>query len=139
MLSNNLTTNEVKNSAGTEVEFVRLSIGDHKTEFSASGEIPNAPNRLKISHQESGVGFNKRRRSMVRFDLTLQSTVDTTKFTTLSAYTVLDVPLGAFNSSTYFKTVLAQLMSFLASTGADTTIKYDCTGCGADALVNGTL
>jgi len=35
--------------------------------------------------------------------------------------------------------VLAELMSFLASTGADTTIKFDGTGNGAAAILSGGL
>jgi hypothetical protein len=35
--------------------------------------------------------------------------------------------------------VLAYLQSFLASDGSDTAIKYDCTGSGAAALLNGSL
>jgi hypothetical protein len=35
--------------------------------------------------------------------------------------------------------VVAALVSFLASKGASTTILYDCTGYGAEALINGSL
>lgn len=46
MLSNTLVTNEVKNAAGTEVEFQRISTGTRSTEFAATSETPAAPNRL---------------------------------------------------------------------------------------------
>lgn len=139
MLPNTLNTNEVKNSAGTEVEFSRLSTGDRNTEFSQITESPSLPHRLKIAHQESGVGLRKRRRSLVRFDKTVISTVDNITPVTISAYAVLDAPVGAMAANAEFANVLAELMSFLASIGASTTILYDCTGNGADALLKGGL
>jgi len=139
MLTNTLNTNEIKNAAGTEVEFTRLSIGDRKTEFAMIGETPALPNRLVISHQESGTGLNRRRRSVVRFDRTSAGEVDTTVNVKSSAYVVLDSPTGNLSSTSAEKAVLAQLMSFIASLGATTTILYDCTGNGADCLVNGGI
>jgi hypothetical protein len=57
----------------------------------------------------------------------------------VSAYAVLDIPVGDISANTEPKNVLANLMSFIASLGASTTILFDCTGNGADALVNGGL
>lgn len=139
MLANTLNTNEVKNSAGTEVEFSRLSTSDRQTEFSQIAEAPSAPHRLKISHLETGSGINQRRRSLVRFDKTVASTVDATKLVTVSAYAVLDAPIGALVANTEMANVIAELMSFLATTGAATTVLFDCTGNGADALLKGGL
>lgn len=139
MLTNTLNTNEIKNAAGTEVEFTRLSIGDRKTEFAMIGETPAQPNRLVITHQESGVGANRRRRSLVRFDRTTAGEVDTTVNVKSSAYIVLDSPIGNLTTSTATKAVLAQLIAFVASLGASTTILYDCTGNGADVLINGGI
>lgn len=139
MLSNTLNTNEIKNAAGTEVEFQRLSQNGRATEFGQITESPNAPHRLKISHLESGSGLTKRRRSVVRFDKTVASTVDTTKTCTVSAYVVLDAPIGALIATTEFANVLAELMSFCASLGASTTILYDGTGNGAATLISGGL
>jgi len=139
MLSNTLNTNEVKNSAGTEVEFQRISQEERSTEFAQITEQPNLPHRLKISHQESGTGFSRRRRSVVRFDKDVASTVDTTKTVTVSAYMVLDAPLGALTASTELANVCAEVMSFCASLGASTTILYDCTGNGAATLLSGGL
>lgn len=139
MLSNTLNTNEIKNSAGTEVEFSRLSSNDRTTEFAQITETPYCPHRLKVAHQESGVGIKKRRRSLVRFDKTVMSTVDTTLPVTVSAYMVLDAPVGALTTNAEMANVLAELMSFCATTGAATTVLFDCTGNGAATLLNGGL
>lgn len=139
MLSNTLNTNEVKDAAGTEVEFQRLSQNGRTTEFGKITELPNLPHRLKISHLESGSGFNRRRRSVIRIDKTVASTVDTTKSVTVSAYIVLDAPLGALAANTEMGNVLANIMSFTATTGAATTVLFDGTGNGATALLTGGL
>lgn len=139
MLSNTLNTNEIKNSAGTEVEFSRLSTSDRSTVFAQSSETPSAPHRLTISHQESGSGLKKRRRSLVRFDKTVISGVDNITPVTVSAYAVLDHPVGASTSNAEAANVLAELMSFMASLGATTTILYDGSGNGANALLTGGL
>lgn len=139
MLSNTLNTNEIKNSAGTEVEFSRLSSNERSTVFSQISETPNLPHRLTISHQENGEGLKKRRRSVIRVDKTTMSGVDTTLPITTSCYIVLDHPVGASSSNAEAANVLAELMSFCASLGANTTILYDCTGNGAATLLNGQL
>lgn len=137
MLSNTLNTNEVKNSAGTEVEFSRLSSNSRSTEFSQIAETPNAPHRLKISHQESGVGSGLRRRSVVRIDKTIVGV--SLQPRTVSAYLVLDAPVGDLSADTEIKNVIAEVLSFCATTGAATTVLFDCTGNGANALVSGGL
>jgi hypothetical protein len=137
MLSNTLNTNEIKDSAGTEVEFQRLGTNGRSTEYAQITETPIAPHRLKISHLESGTGASKRRRSVVRFDKTVTG-ADALP-TTISAYTVLDIPVGDLSTYTEAKNVLAELMSFCASLGASTTILYDCTGNGAVCLTSGGL
>lgn len=139
MLTNTLNTNEIKNAAGTEVEFTRLSIGDRKTEFAMISETPALPNRLTIAHAESGSGISRRRRSVIRIDRTTAGEVDTTVNVKSSFYIVGDLPIGNLTASTAPKAALAQLMSFLASLGATTTILYDCTGNGADCLINGGI
>lgn len=139
MLSNTLNTNEVKNAAGTEVEFTRLKTSDRSTEFGMIAESPAYEHRLKISHQESGSGLTKRRRSVVRIDKNVASTVDATKTVTVSAYLVMDAPIGALTASTEFANVLAEVLSFCATTGAATTVLFDGTGNGAVALLSGGL
>lgn len=138
-MTNDLNTNEIKNPAGTEVEFTRISTGPREGVWKATSETPNLPNRLTIKHSETGSGFNARRRSLVRFDKTIASTVDATKNVTVSAYAVLDAPVGACAAMADMDDPLAYLMSFVASLGASTTILYDCTGNGARALLNGEI
>jgi hypothetical protein len=139
MLTNTLNTNEVKDSAGAEIEFTRLSIADRSTVFAKISESPATPHRLAISHQESGAGLGKRRRSVVRVDKTVVSSVDSVTPVVVSAYIVLDTPVGALTVATEPTHVLAELMSFVASLGASTTILYDGTGNGAQVLLTGGL
>lgn len=139
MLSNTLNTNEVKNSAGTEVEFHRLSTNQRSTEFAQITESPATPHRLSIAHQEVGANSKRRRRSVVRIDKTVVSTVDSVTPVVVSAYVVLDTPVGALTAMTEPTNVLAEIMSFCASTGATSTILFDGTGNGAKALLEGSL
>jgi len=137
MLANTLVTNEVKNSTGAEVEFSRASTEGRTTVFKQSAETPNAPHRLKISHQESGAGTKLVRRSVVRVDKTV--TGADSNPVVVTAYTVLVHPVGNLASQAEPKHVLAELMSFCASLGASTTILYDGTGNGAVCLLEGDL
>jgi hypothetical protein len=140
MLANTLNTNEIKNSAGTEVEFQRISQGPNReTVYAQITESPSLPHRLSIKHVETGSGVNLRRRSLVRFDKSVVSTVDATKTVTISAYAVLDTPSGALTANTEPTHVVAELMSFLASLGLSTTILYDGTGNGAATMLSGGL
>jgi hypothetical protein len=139
MLANSLNTNEIKNSAGTEVEFTRLSTNNRETVFQQVAETPSLPHRLVIKHLESGAGIKKRRRSVVRFDKTVMSGVDATVPITISAYCVLDTPVGGLTANTEPTHVMAELQSFVASLGATTTILYDGTGNGTRVLLNGEL
>jgi hypothetical protein len=139
MLSNTLNTNEVKNSNGTEVEFSRLSTSGRSTEFAQISESPALPHRLSIQHQETGVGLKQRRRSVIRIDKTTISGVDDVTPITTSAYMVLDIPQGASETTAEAANVIAELISFVASLGASTTILYDGTGNGAKALLEGGL
>lgn len=139
MLSNSLNTNEIKNSTGTEVEFQSLSIDARSRIFAMIGETPALKHRLTVSHQEVGVGMKSRRRSVVRVDKTVLSGVDSVTPVTVSAYIVLDVPIGAMTSIAEGTNVVAELLSFCATTGAGTTVLFDGTGNGAAALLNGSL
>lgn len=137
MLPNALNTNEVKNAAGTEVEFQRLISNDRTLTFAQVGELPNLEHRLKVSHQEAGTGSEMRRRSVTRVDKKVTGVSG--KPRNIGGYIVLDVPVGDIADYTEAKNVLSEVMSFAASTGADTAIKFDCTGNGAAALISGSL
>jgi len=136
MIPTNLTTNEVKNSAGTEEEFLRQSTEGRKVVFAKNGEVPNQPHRITVQHSEVGVGAALRRRSVVRVDKTVAGVSSNPRV--VSAYVVVDLPVGDSADDDDFQDVLANLMSFVASTGADSTIKFDCSGYGAAALVGGS-
>jgi len=139
MLSNTLNTNEIKDSAGTEVEFQRLSTIGRTTEFAKISEAPDKPHRLKISHLETGSGSSKRRRSVVRIDETQPSDRDSSLMATVSAYIVLDAPVGALDGTSRMNDAIANLLSFCATTGAGTTVLFNGTGNGAVTLVTGGL
>lgn len=139
MLSDTLNTNEVKNAAGVEVEFQRLSANERSKVYAQVGENPALQHRLSISHQETGSGMKRRRRSVVRVDKSVMSGIDATVPITVSAYTVVDFPVGAMSAITEGTNVLAELMSFLATTGSGTTVLFDGTGNGASALLSGGL
>lgn len=138
MLATSLNTNEIKNSAGTEVEFQHRQYGEGMMrEFSAIGELPNLEHRLVVSHQESGSAAKKVRRSLVRFNKNVAGVDGTIE--TISFYTVAVIPVGNLANFTEVTNVCAELVSFLASLGASTTILYDGTGNGATSLINGSL
>lgn len=142
MLPINLNTNEVKDPSGAEVEFIRHSLLGTTLTFRNVNEGPNTPHRLTIAHKDIGEGSKKRRRSVARVDLTFDSNADTASFVepaTVSAYAVVDAPVGVMNDYTMAQHAIANLVSFLASKGASTTILYDGTGYGAESLINGTL
>jgi hypothetical protein len=139
MLSNSLVTNEVKNSAGVEIEFTRMSTNDRQTVFAKVNEVPSLPHRLILSHQESGSGIKLVRRSVMRFDKTIISEVDAITPVVISCYTVAVIPVGHLDTLAEPTHVVANNMSFLASLGANSTILYDGTGNGAVVLLYGTL
>lgn len=138
MLNDTLVTNEVKDAAGLEVEFERISISGESTTFKPKVDDVANPIRLLVSHQRTGTGISKTRRSLLRFDKTITNTVSGDQGV-CSAYLVLSVPEGILENLNGPKAVLAFLMSFLATTGAATTVLFDCTGNGAAALLNETL
>jgi len=138
MLSNTLNTNEVKDRTGSEIEFTSLSVDQRSRVFAQINESPALPHRLGISHAESGVGIKRVRRSAIRVDKTVISTVDNVTPVTVSAYTVLVAPVGALTASTEFSNTLAELNSFNATQGG-TTLLYDGTGNGSNALITGGL
>lgn len=139
MLSNTLNTNEVKNASATEIEFSRILTDARRTEFAQISESPSLPHRLSVGHQESGVGLKARRRSVIRVDKTVISGVDGITPITVSAYVVLDIPKGAMAAITEATNVLAELGSFVFTTGAGTTVLFDGTGNGSQALLTGGL
>lgn len=129
-----LITNEVKDSAGAEVEFSRISTLGRTFEFSKVNETPNLPVRLYGAHKETGSGSKLRRSSMLQVLITSIG-VDGTPVQT-KARVVLDTPVGNVSSATPAKDALAMVCS-LVSTLATNTFLYDGTGNGAKVLLNG--
>jgi hypothetical protein len=137
-LPTNLTTNEVKDAAGAEVQYYRRgSPTGFELEFIKDGELPSLRDRLVIGHKESGVGLKLRRRSRFGFALTSISSVDLITPVVTLGYTVLDSPIGALAANTVPAAVMARLGSFGWSLGASTTILYDGTGSGVACLMSG--
>lgn len=139
MLSNTLNTNEVKNASGTEIEFQHLDGVGRKRIFAKIGENPSLQHRLSISHAETGLGLKLVRRSAVRFDYQVLSERDLVTPVTCSFYTVGVIPVGHLTAYTAPTLCAANLMSFLCTTGAGTTVLFDGTGNGMAAILNGSL
>lgn len=139
MLPSNLNTNEVKDNAGTEQEFSRIISSERQLIFALVNEVPSKPHRITVSHLETGQGLTRRRRSLIRVDKSVSGEQLTTSIERISAYCVVDAPVGNLNAVTEITKTVANLVSFLASRGASTTILYDGTGCGSESLINGSL
>jgi hypothetical protein len=139
-LPTNLTTNEVKDAAGAEIEFNRFDSGQpRKLIFAKVSESPAYEHRLDIAHIEAGAGLKRRRRSRVGVRIGHLSSVDNLTPVFTLGYLILDSPVGAITDLTIPTKCMANLLSFCASQGATTTILYDGTGYGAAAAINGTL
>jgi len=137
MLPTTLTTNEVKDASGTEVEFLHFSQDGRTKVYAKSGEAPNAQHHISVAHTEVGAGAGLRRRSACRVTKEIVGASGLKR--TVSWYIVGDLPVGDIANLDEPKAVLANLISLIASTGADTVVKFDCTGTAASALLAGSL
>jgi len=138
MLPTNLTTNEVKTANGSELEFARQSVSERKLVFSAVIAAPSAPHTITVQHQVVGKGVLARRRSNIRIDRVVNGSISSTPRTVTASFTI-DIPVGDLDTLSIPTDVMAEMISFVASLGASTTILYDGTGNGAASLLNGTL
>jgi hypothetical protein len=137
-LSASLTSNEVKNSAGAEVEFVRIGGSGRETVWAQVGESPQMPHRIRLAHEEVGSGLGARRRSVL--SVTKHNTgsdVDGKQIRTVAQIT-LDIPIGNVGTYDDTKSVLAELTSLLCTAGTATFL-YDGSGNGAAALIGGQI
>jgi hypothetical protein len=139
MLPNTLNTNEIKNAAGTEVEFSRLQTEGRELIFNQVGESPNLKHRLTISHREVGAGVSRKRQSRIQFLKQVQGEVDTTRVENIIANLALTVPVGQLTTLADVTDLLAEMQSFVSTLGTATTVLFDGTGNGAAALINGSL
>lgn len=137
MLSTTLNTNEVKDRAGVEVEFAHKSLIGSVHEYAKVGETPNLKHRLKVSHQEISEGQEARRRSavIVRREITGKSG----KTRVIQFVFSGDIPVGDIEDFNLVKDTAANVLSFCATTGAGTTVLFDGSGTGADAVINGIV
>lgn len=137
----NLNTNEVKDRAGTEVEYLWREDLGRAREWMKSGEQPAYPMRIKIQHREVGKPGSPslvRQSNLLTTD-TVVSQVDTVTPTQIRFSTTAYVPIGHLTDLNAVKDAGAKHISMLASLGASTTILYDNTGTALAALTNGTL
>lgn len=143
-LPTNLNTNEVKSSAGTEIEFIRMGAdisNPRSMVFQYANEIPGRPFRITAAHKEQGEGRQVVRRSLWKTEVKCDPTtlVDATIDSRIKVTTVMEVPQGNLLNLTQVKDLGAAHGSSLMSRGADSTILFNCTGVGMEAIVNGTL
>lgn len=139
-LPTNLTTNEVKDRTGTELEFLFKSEIGSSREYYYASEQPAFPFRIKVQHRDVGSpGVTLKRQSNVLTTKKVAGQVDTSRVETIRFSTSGEIPQGNLTDLNAVADTLAAHISFIASNGADTAVKFDCTGTGSAALKNGTL
>lgn len=136
MLPTVLNTNQVKSSAGVEVEFQQVDNQGRQVVYAKIGEAPNAEERILVSHQTTGSGAREVRRSMAAS--TFEEAGLDGSIVQWKAHLVLTAPQGNIANYNGAKEVLARLGSFVFLTGADNTFVFNGSGTGADSLINGT-
>jgi hypothetical protein len=137
-LADSLTTNELKDSTATEIEYLYFNQEARFKEWSKSGASPGLPDHLKIQHRDVGTGVDRVRQSNISLYKTEVGVYDTTKLAKSIASISLTVPEGNISVLTRAKDALACLGS-LVFTNGNTTFVYDATAPGGSALLNGTI
>lgn len=141
MLPAALTTNEVKNASGTEVEFEFKKEEGSERIYALKGENPSSPQRIHFRYQETGKEgtVGRRRRSNLHITVQKPSEVDGVTPCVGKFDGTLDVPIGHMTTNDLAKLLIAYANSLLATNGAGTSVLFDGTGTAAAALINGTL
>jgi hypothetical protein len=140
MLPDTLSSNQVKDASGAEIEFTRLEQVGRTTRFSKTAALGTAfPTDLRVKHEEVGSGIKKVVRSVIRFDETSLSEVDGVSPIVDSIYVVQVTNRGHHTTTNVQKRLIAQLNSFLALDGSGTTALLDGTGTGAQVLLTGAV
>lgn len=137
MLPLNLTTNEVKNSSGTETEFNRIKANDRLVTYSLAGAPPNLDTTLSVSHTVLGTGVDERRRTAVLGYKEVTGASGEKRIIRVNH--TYDIPIGDIASYTDVITLDAQVGSFVYLDGTGTTFLFAGGGTGASAAVNGTV
>lgn len=139
MLAESLNTNQIKNAAGTEKEFFKIGpLGDSGSKYQLIPQDITEPHVMNVRHAIEGTGVGRKRKSVIRFEKSTAGLVDATKQATCWAQVTTSVDIGNLENLDNLKEVLANLMSFLATTGAGTTVLFDCTGTGAVSILEGS-
>lgn len=137
MLTDLLNTNEVKNAAGTEVEFETWDKSGRSHTWKQVTEPPNREHRMRVIHTTAGEGEDTVRRSNLSISKEITGVSGKKRKVIFSG--TLTSPDGDIADQTELKNVIAEFMSVMATTGAATTVLFDCTGNGADALTYGRI
>jgi hypothetical protein len=137
MLPLNLTTNEVKNQSGTEVEFGRIKANDRLVTYSKVGAAPNLDHTLSISHTVLGSGVDERRRTAILGYMEVTGASGAKRIIRVNH--TYDIPIGDIASYTDVILLDAEVGSFTYLDGTGSTFLYAGTGTGASAAVNGTV
>lgn len=137
MLPTSLLTNEVKDRAGTEVEFEHRKLEGREHIYIRKGGSPSLPTFLKVGHQETGTGSGAMQRSRVGIDMDVVG--KSGKTCKISVYKTWVIPTGELDDLDDVKDASAMLDSFNCTTGAATAVLFDGTGNGNSAGINATL
>lgn len=90
------------------------NIGENKSVRSDTTAALDKPALLTVSHQNSGKAFTQKRRSLLRFDTTVEDAASNQGV--ISAYLVVEVPSKIATSADVLK-VIAQLVTFVGVSG----------------------
>jgi len=138
MLPDTLNTNQVRTSAGVEVE-LQLTLNEGRLkQWEKFPAVPSKPIKLVVQHQVISKDFKERRRSKIGVAIRHASEVDPTILVDSQAYIVIDTPQGAMNTTTVLADSIAMLLSFVGTTDG-TTLLLNGNGNGAQALLNGAM
>lgn len=138
MLPDTLNANQIKDKAGAGVNTFESVNDEGRTRlFRNTAAAYNRPHELAIKHRETGVGLKLIRDSVIICSLVV--TGDDGNPVKVEYLQRLRVPMGNLASQDPVKEVIANGLSFSATTGAASTVLFDGTGNGAIALRNGSL
>jgi hypothetical protein len=137
MLPNTLVTNEVKNAAGTELEFGRQKEEGPSVTFKYKLEPPNLPHYIRFSHREVGKGTELRSQSVEEVVKTVVGVSGVPRKVITRITT--DFPIGDLATMDEPKNVLAEAGSLAFLDGTGTTFLFAGTGLGASALLERSI
>jgi hypothetical protein len=139
-LPSNLNTNEVKDRAGTEVEFTFFDDSKPRSrEWQRSNQAPYLIESIKVQHRDVGKpGFFLVRQSNLRIVKNVLSLVDNSTIVPIISSHSLQIPIGALTTFDAVKDVVAYHNTLMATING-TTVLFDGTGTAAAAMIAGTV